>query len=318
MNLRFSHIYVEKRVLNDSYVQKILTKFKDAEIIEINHYKDRFNPYYQSFRAQKQAQSLILAKKEAPFIYGASELIQKQDKNFFYTTPMLNCIYDCHYCFLQGMYPSSNLVLFVNFEDFFSEVERVYKKLGSMFLSISYDTDILAVENLFGIAKKWAEFVKNKDIKLELRTKAVNVDGFEYQENIVFAFSLSPEIVIEKYEKYTPKLDSRIKAVKKVINKGFRPVIVFDPVIKVPNYKKVYEEFIKKVFREIDYKKVESIVYGTFRMNSTQFKTIKKELLSDIYYYPYSVKSGIVEYDDKEEVIGFIESLLPDVKKFKV
>ena len=318
MNLRFSHIYVEKRVLNDSYVQKILTKFKDAEIIEINHYKDRFNPYYQSFRAQKQAQSLILAKKEAPFIYGASELIQKQDKNFFYTTPMLNCIYDCHYCFLQGMYPSSNLVLFVNFEDFFDEVEKVYKNLGNMFLSISYDTDILAVENLFGVAKIWADFVKNKDIKLELRTKAVNVDGFEYQENIVFAFSLSPEIVIEKYEKYTPKLDSRIKAIKKVINKGFRPVIVFDPIIKVPNYKKVYEEFIKKIFREIDYKKIESIVYGTFRMNSTQFKTIKKELLSDIYYYPYSVKSSIVEYDDKEEIIKFIESLLPNIKKFKV
>jgi len=318
MNLRFSHIYVEKRVLNDSYVKEILDKFPRAEVIEINHYKDRFNPYYQSFRAQKKAQSLILAKKEAPFIYEASELIQKQDKNFFYTTPMLNCIYDCHYCFLQGMYPSSNLVLFVNFEDFFDEVERVYKNLGNIFLSISYDTDILAVENLFGVAKKWADFVMDKNIKLELRTKSVNVDGFEYQENIVFAFSLSPEIVIEKYEKFTPKLDARIKAIKKVIEKGFRPVIVFDPIIKVANFKKVYKEFIEKVFSEIDYKKVESIVYGTFRMNSTQFKAIKKELLSDIYYYPYKVKNGIVEYEDKEEIIRFIESLLPPIKKFKV
>ncbi len=318
MNLRFNHIYVERRVLNDDYVKKILDKFPKAEVIEINHYKDRFNPYYQSFRAQKQAQSLILAKKEAPFIYEASELIQKQDKNFFYTTPMLNCIYDCHYCFLQGMYPSSNLVLFTNFEDFFNEVEKVYKKLGNMFLSISYDTDILAVENLFGVAKKWANFVKDKNIKLELRTKAVNVDGFEYQENLVFAFSLSPEIVIEKYEKFTPKLDSRIKAVKKVIKKGFKPVIVFDPIVKVPNFKEVYKKFLNKVFSEIDYKKIESIVYGTFRMNSTQFKAIKKELLSDIYYYPYSVKNGIVEYEDKEEIIRFIESLLPPIKKFKV
>ncbi len=317
MNLRFSHIYVEKRVKNDDYVKDILAKFKEAEIIEINHYKDRFNPYYQSFRAQKNAQALILAKKEAPFIYEASELIQKQDKNFFYTTPMLNCIYDCHYCFLQGMYPSSNLVLFVNFDDFFDEAQRVYKNLGSMFLSISYDTDILAVENLFGVAKRWAYFVKDKNIKLELRTKAVNVD-FEYQKNLFFAFSLSPEIVIKKYEKFTPSLEARIRAVKKVINKGFKPVIVFDPIIKVANFKKVYEDFIKKVFSEIDYKDIESIVYGSFRMNSTQFKIIKKELLSDIYYYPYSVKNGIVEYEDKKEVIEFIENLLPDVKKFKV
>ena len=318
MNLRFSHIYVERRVKNNEYVKKILSKFPKAEIIEINHYKDRFNPYYQSFRAQKKAQSLILAKKEAPFIYEASDLIQKQDKNFFYTTPMLNCIYDCHYCFLQGMYPSSNLVLFVNFEDFFDEVEKVYKKLGNLFLSISYDTDILAVENIFGVTKIWADFVKNKNIKLEIRTKSINVDGFDYQKNLIFAFSLSPEVVIQRYEKYTPNLNARIKAVKKVINKGFKPVIVFDPIIKIPNFKEVYKKFIDKVFSEINYKDIESIVYGTFRMNSTQFKTIKKELLSDIYYYPYKVKNGIVEYEDKEEVIKFIESLLPNVRKFKV
>ena len=318
MNLRFSHIYVEKRVLNNEYVKNILAKFPKAEIIEIKHYKDRFNPYYQSFRAQKNAQSLILAKKEAPFIYEASELIQKLGINFFYTTPMLNCVYDCHYCFLQGMYPSSNLVLFINFEDFFEEIERVYKKLGEMFLSISYDTDILAVENLFGVAKIWVDFVKDKNIKLELRTKSVNIDGFEYQENLVFAFSLSPEVIIAKYEKFTPNLEARIRAIKKVINKGFKPVIVFDPIIKVPNFKEVYLEFINKIFGEIDYKKIDSIVYGTFRMNSTQFKIIKKELLSDIFYYSYNVKNGIVEYEDKEEVIKFIENLLPEAKKFKL
>ncbi|GAX87639.1 spore photoproduct lyase [Lebetimonas natsushimae] len=317
MNLKnFSHIYVEKRVLNYPYVKKILEKFKDGEIIEINHYKDRFNPYYQSFRAQKNSQKLILAKKEPPFLYEASDLIQKQDTNFFYTTPMLNCIYDCHYCFLQGMYPSANVVLFVNFEDFFEEVERTYKKLGNMFLSISYDTDVLAVEKLFGVAKIWADFVKGKNIKLELRTKSVNVN-FPYQENLVFAFSLSPDTVIQKYEKFTPSLFARINAVKKIIKKGYKPVIVFDPIIKVPDFKKVYKEFMDKVFSEIDYKNISAVVYGTFRMSSNQFKLIKKEMFSDLYFSPYSVKNGIVEYEDKKEIIEFIESLLPDVKKFK-
>jgi len=197
--------------------------------------------------------------------------------------------------------------------------KRIKKKpdtIDSLFISISYDTDILAVENLFGVAKKWAEFVKNKDIKIELRTKSVNVD-FEYQENLAFAFSLSPDIVIERYEKFTPNLDARIRAVKKIINKGYKPIIVFDPIIKVKDYKKVYEEFIKKVFSEINYKDIEAIVYGTFRMNSTQFKIIKKELLSDIFYYPYLVKNQVVEYEDKEEIIEFIETLLPSLKRFK-
>ncbi len=312
----FSHIYVEKRVLSSNYVKKILKKFKNSEIIEINHYKDRFNSYSQSFRAQKSSQKLILAKKEPPFLYEAGKMIQKQDMNFFYSTPMINCIYDCQYCFLQGMYPSSNIVLFVNFEDFFNDVEKVYKKLGNMFLSISYDTDILAVEKLFGVAKIWADFVKNKNIKLELRTKSVNVD-FPYQKNLVFAFSLSPEEIIKQYEKRTPDLEARIKAVKKVIDKGYKPVIVFDPVIKIKDYKNIYKNFLEKVFNEIDYKNISYIIYGTFRMSSSQFKLIKKEKFSDLYFYPYKVQNGIVEYEDKEEITRYIESLLPNIKTYR-
>lgn len=38
---------------------------------------------------------------------------------------MFNCIYDCRYCFLQGMYSSANYVIFVNFEDFDKEIEEV-------------------------------------------------------------------------------------------------------------------------------------------------------------------------------------------------
>ena len=36
---------------------------------------------------------------------------------------MYNCIYDCRYCFLQGMYSSANFVLFVNFEEGKSLIE---------------------------------------------------------------------------------------------------------------------------------------------------------------------------------------------------
>ena len=35
---------------------------------------------------------------------------------------MLNCIYDCKYCFLQGMFRSANFVIFVNYESFMNEI----------------------------------------------------------------------------------------------------------------------------------------------------------------------------------------------------
>ena len=88
----FSHIYIEKEIKNNPFTKKILSKFPKAVIIEIEHYKDKFNSYSQNFRSQKNSQKLILAKKTNPFLYEASHLIQKQDINFLYTTTMLNCI----------------------------------------------------------------------------------------------------------------------------------------------------------------------------------------------------------------------------------
>ncbi len=311
----FSHIYVEEDIKNNPFTKEILSKFPKAEIIEIEHYKDKFNPYSQNFRAQKNSQKLILAQKEPPFLYEASDLIQKQDKNFLYTTPMLNCIYDCHYCFLQGMYPSSNVVLFVNLEDFFDEVEKYLKTHNNLFLSISYDTDILAVENIFGIAKKWIEFAKDKPLKIEIRTKAVNVEKLPLNENVILSFSLSPDEVVSKYELKTPNLNQRIKAIKKVIAKGYKPSIAIDPIIKIPNYKKIYKEMIDKIFTEINPKDIESIIFGTFRMNSTQFKTIKKSLVSDLMYYPYKIENKKVLYEDDKEIIEYFKEILSNYKE---
>ena len=36
---------------------------------------------------------------------------------------MYNCIYDCKYCFLQGLYSSANYLVFVNYEDFLNQIK---------------------------------------------------------------------------------------------------------------------------------------------------------------------------------------------------
>ncbi len=311
----FSHIYVEKRIENHPFTQEILSKFPKSKIIKIEHYKDKFNSYSQNFRVQKNSPKLILAKKEPPFLYEASELIQKQDTNFLYTTPMLNCVYDCHYCFLQGMYPSANIVVFVNIEDFFKAAEKKLKELKSLFLSISYDTDVLAVENIFGIAGKWVDFAKDKNLKIEIRTKAINIEKLTPNKNTILSFSLSPQEVIDRYEHKTPYLKQRINAVKKIIQKGYSPSIAIDPIIKIPDFENVYKNFVHEIFREIDYRKIESIIIGSFRMNSAQFKAIKKSgLLSDILYYPYEVKNSTVSYKDDEKIVEYVKNLLPKIK----
>jgi DNA repair photolyase len=104
-------------------------------------------------------------------------------------------------------------------------------------------------------------------------------------------------------------------AIKKVIKKGYKPSIAIDPIIKIPNYKKVYKEMIEKIFTKINPKDIESIIFGTFRMNSTQFKTIKKSLVSDLMYYPYKIENKKVFYEDEKEIIEYFKEILSKYKE---
>ena len=68
-NSFFSHIYVEKSVINHPRTKQLMEKFPEAEIIEIDHYKDVFCRSRQYTAGQHRAQQLILAAKKNNFGY---------------------------------------------------------------------------------------------------------------------------------------------------------------------------------------------------------------------------------------------------------
>ena len=77
--------------------------------------------------------------------------------------------------FLQGLYSSSNLVIFVNYEDFLNEIkvldnQKIAKKTT---IFSGYDCDSMAYDSVTSFSesliKKSNEF---KNIELEIRTKS--------------------------------------------------------------------------------------------------------------------------------------------------
>ena len=144
-NTRFSHIYVERRIRNHPRTEQILLRFPQAQIVEIEHYKDVFNRHGQDCVRQHQAQALILAEKTDHFFYEGAPVCQDfGNTNFYYCSTMMNCIYDCSYCYLKGMYPSGHMVLFVNIEDYLEELDHILKT-QNMYVCISYDADLLYI-----------------------------------------------------------------------------------------------------------------------------------------------------------------------------
>ena len=104
---KFSHIYIEERAVPYQWAQKVLNRFPEATVIRVGDYKELFARTGQNYRLQKAAMNLILAAKKDRFLYPGSPNAQSFGlKNFHYNALILNCLYDCAYCYLQGMYPS--------------------------------------------------------------------------------------------------------------------------------------------------------------------------------------------------------------------
>lgn len=303
-NPAFSHIYVEKDVINHPVTKKLLSRFPKAGQVEINHYKDVFSRNNQNFLIQKRAPSLILAKKHDNFLYKGAPVCQDfGNHHFYYTSLVMNCIYDCEYCFLQGVYSSANIVVFVNIEDYFMHVE---KKLSNhpVYLCLSYDTDLLALERKLGFVREWISFAERfPELTVEVRTKSANIKVIENlppSKNVILAWTLSPEPVWKNFEHNTPSLRQRISCIKKALDKGFRVRICFDPIIYSKDWLSSFSEMVEKTFTEVPPERITDVGIGVFRISRDYLKRMRKNRPdSVITQYPYEYDNGVYHYGRK-------------------
>ena len=255
---------------------------------------------------------LILAKKRPPFLYPASDMVQEfGTPNAYYNTPVLNCLYNCEYCFLQGMYPSGNLVVFVNEDDLKNAIDMQLNDLNDPLkptvVSVSYNTDLLAMENILPLTKSWIKYASTKNnLKIEIRTKSALISAIKNLnavDNVILSWTLSPELICERYEYTAPPLDRRIKAVRQAIDIGWPVRLCFDPVRLIDNWYEVYTGFFDQVFSKINVNRVTDVTLGVFRMNKDYFKRIRKrDTRSDIYYMDYSVEGNTMVVNREERV----------------
>lgn len=264
-------IYVEGAVRSHARTESILARYPKAKIIACTRYTEIFNRAQQNFRLQKQNPALILAYKsgnrvlEAPADYGIG------GRYNFYFSHLLNCLYDCRYCFLQGMFRSSNYLLFVNYEDFYADIADTQAALNAPGWYFSgYDCDSLALEPVTGFVSSCLDwFSEHPEANLELRTKSTQVRHLltrDSLDNVVVAASLSPDSIARAVEHGAPSLDKRLKALEKVAAAGWMIGLRFDPLIWCDDYKNVYLEFFEEVFNRLPEKSIHSVSTGSFRL----------------------------------------------------
>ena len=312
-----STLYIEKEVAEDERVINIRQRFDHLETIECDFYGEIFNRKAQNFRFQKQNPALILAKKQKGFVLPTPDGYGIGSDLNYYFSHMMNCIYDCRYCFLQGMYRSANYVVFINYESFADEIRKVanqHKNKPVYFFS-GYDCDSLALEPI----TKFIDFIlpvfeSLPNAFLELRTKSTQIRGLldrPVLDNCIVAFSLSPDNIVNSLEAKTASLDKRIDALVKLQSKGWKIGLRFDPIIYFEEYQEAYSELFKKVFDVLNVDAIHSVSLGGFRLPVKFFKNMVK-LYPDEKLFASSLKEkdGMIAYEKnlEQEVLKYCEN----------
>lgn len=279
----FQHIYIESQIRTHPFTQQILTNFPDASLVEIDNYKQFFNRPNQNFLAQRKNLKLILAKQEEHFLHRGSDRVRSfGDAHVISASMIRNCAYRCEYCFLSGMHESSNVVVYVNIEDFEHEITTLATELAPdpIFLVSSYLSDLPAFEYCIPLCRLWMNITKPlKNITLEIRTKS---DGYQFlrnigpQHNTVLTWSFSPQTVVRKYEHGTASLHTRILQASQALQDGWRVRLCFDPILYYDGWEHDYTQCVKQIFSRCAPTQIEMVSFGVFRMGNKYLRNMRK------------------------------------------
>jgi spore photoproduct lyase len=319
----FEMIYIEESVKGHPRTRSICERYPHLSPVLCERYGEIFNKRAQNFRVQKSRPSLILAKKFDNFVLPTPQGYGIGGTRNFYFSHMLNCIFDCRYCFLQGMYSSAHYVLFVNFEDFEESIKtKVAESHQDSYFFSGYDCDSLALESITHFAEKMVPFFRDyPQAFLELRTKSTNIQfllNAPVQSNCIVAFSLTPHEISAALEHKTPALRRRLEAIEKLQKQGWPIGLRFDPLIYCTKFQSIYRDFFTEVFSRIHLDTLHSVSLGPFRLPKGVYKNMvrlfpKEKLFAHsleergslISYLPHLEKE-MVEFCT-EEVLKYIQ-----------
>ena len=296
-------IYIEEEVRRHPRTESICGRFPNATRVVCERYGEVFNPRAQSFRLQKRSPALILARKHDHHVQATPDGYGIGGADNYYFSHMLNCLYDCRYCFLQGMFRSAHYVVFVNYEDFGEAIDRRIQKSGSRqsFFFSGYDCDSLAFDGVTGFADFALDFFAERpQAWLELRTKSTRIEALLRRpplENCVVAYSFTPEEVSLALEHKVPSFERRLRAAKKLQDRGWKLGLRFDPLIDQEGFEDQYRRLFDRVFAALAPEKLHSVSLGAFRLPRGFFREMVKLYPEErLFASPLEDRDGIVSY----------------------
>ncbi|MCB0414183.1 MAG: hypothetical protein KDD50_07610 [Bdellovibrionales bacterium] len=299
--MNFEKVFIERPLISKKNTQKVLDSIKYQEIIEIENVDKYFGRFKKPYLQKRTSLNLYLGEKKGQLVKQAPEAYGISNELHFYFIHAYNCIYECEYCYLQGYFHNPDIVLFLNHDEIALEIERTIAANPSqkIWFHAGEFSDSLALSHITGeLDLYWETIEKYPDVKLELRTKSVNLKALLEKKplkNVIVTYSISPAESIKAYEHKTPQLEARIRAIKKLQDYGFSVALHFDPIVWSSDIIERYQRLIDKLNSSIHFNDIMYLSLGVVRFTKDVYNQVQQN-------YPHSdllAQNFVRSFDDK-------------------
>ena len=229
-----------------------------------------------------------------------------------------NCGFDCSYCSIQSFYHGDEVRFDSRFAEKLAALEIDPDK--TYHIGTGQSSDSLMWGNQAGILDALIAFAEgHPNVILELKTKSKNINHLlkrELPPNLLCTWSLNPQLVIDNEEHLTASLAERLRAARRLADRGVLVGFHFHPMIRYQGWQVGYGDIFERLTGEFDPQEVALVSLGTLTYIKPVIKQLRERpgFKSRILQLPMVEAEGKLSYPEeiKREMFSFAyRSLAP-------
>lgn len=236
------------------------------------------------------------------------------------------CSAMCLYCYLVCNYNKcSYLRVYTNIDDILG---KLIKKSNKMEKECTYEigsnSDLILENTVTGnLPRVIEEFAEAGHGYITFPTKFSMVENLldlDHKGKTIFRMSINPQEIISNVEIGTSSLESRIEALNKMCDAGYKVGILIAPVILIENWEKIYIEMLDNLNEKLSKKaRAEIFIEVIFMTYSYIHKAINEQAFPNamkIYNKEMMTGRGRGKYCYKKEYRDYAEEVFrKEIKK---
>ena len=221
-----------------------------------------------------------------------------------------NCAFGCSYCTIQTFYGDRVAID----ADLGAKLRALDLEPGRFYhIGSGQSSDSLVWGNRGGILDEMCDFAgAHPDVLLEFKTKSANVTYFldparSIPRNVVCSWSLNTPPVIEHEEHFTAPLEQRLRAARRVADRGIKVAFHFHPMVHYAGWEQDYPDLARRILADFAPDEVSFVSFGSVTFIKPVIREIRRRgeptriLQTDLVKDPH----GKLTYPDDLKVAMF-------------